>query len=290
MSIIVNHADFIYGVGTVFEKQALKDVSLKIEDGEFLGIIGHTGSGKSTLIQLFNGLLKASSGGVYYNGADIYDGFDRKTLRTKVGLVFQYPEYQLFESTVFADVCFGPRNQGLSQKEAQLRAYEALQLLGLEESLYYQSPFALSGGQKKRVAIAGVLAMKPEALVLDEPTAGLDPAGRRELLDIISNLQKKRNMTVVLVSHSMEEVAEYVKRLVVMAQGTIVMDGTVREVFSQPEKLKEIGLAVPQVTSLMLDLQQKGFPVPGNVVTLEEAEAQILECFGGRQVWERKLR
>lgn len=289
MSIILNHVDYVYGAGTVFEQQALKDINLKIEDGEFLGIIGHTGSGKSTLIQLFNGLLQPTSGGVYYNGADINDAYDKRKLRTKVGLVFQYPEHQLFESTIFKDVCFGPLNQGLSEKEAGLRAFEALRMSGVEESLYYQPPFDLSGGQKKRVAIAGVLAMKPEVLVLDEPTAGLDPVGRKELLDMIKTLHEKQNMTVVLVSHSMEDVAEYVDRLIVVSQGSIALDGTVKEVFSQTGYLEELGLAVPQVTYLMRDLRQKGLPVALDATTLEEAKNEILKCFGGKQAWEKTL-
>jgi len=217
MSIILDKVNYVYSTGSAYEIQALKNINLQIEDGQFVGIIGHTGSGKSTLIQHMNGLMKATSGGIYFNGRDIYEeDYDKKELRTRVGLVFQYPEHQLFETTIFDDVCFGPVNQGLSKDEAGLRAFEALKMVGLPESLYYQSPFELSGGQKRRVAIAGVLAMKPEVLILDEPTAGLDPKGRDEILDLIADMHQKRKMTVILVSHSMEDVAKYVQRIIVM--------------------------------------------------------------------------
>ncbi len=219
MSIILNKVNYTYSTGTAYEVQALKNISLKIEDGEFIGIIGHTGCGKSTLIQHFNGLIKATSGGIYYNGEDIYDeGYSLKELRSRVGLVFQYPEHQLFETTIFDDVCFGPVNQGLSKNEAGLRAFEALKNVGLPEKLYYQSPFDLSGGQKRRVAIAGVLAMRPEVLVLDEPTAGLDPKGRDEIFEQIAQMHEENHMTIILVSHSMEDVAQYVSRMIVMNQ------------------------------------------------------------------------
>ena len=238
MSIILDKVTYIYGMGTAYETQALKNVSLKIEDGEFLGIIGHTGSGKSTLIQHLNGLLKATYGSIYFNGRDIYeDDYDKKELRTKVALVFQYPEHQLFETTIFNDVCFGPLNQGLNKNQAGLRAFEALKQVGIPESLYYQSPFDLSGGQKRRVAIAGALAMKPEMLILDEPTAGLDPKGRDEILDLIAGMQKERNMTVILVSHSMEDVANYVSRMLVMKEGSVLFDGAPKEVFSHYKEL-----------------------------------------------------
>lgn len=232
MSIILDKVNYIYGSETAYELHALKDINLVIEDGQFIGIIGHTGSGKSTLIQHFNGLIKPTSGSIYYNGEDISDSdFNKKKLRSKVGLVFQYPEHQLFEVNVFEDVCFGPRNLGLSEKEAQLRAYEALKMVGFEEDLFYQSPFELSGGQKRRVAIAGVLAMKPDILILDEPTAGLDPKGRDEILEQIKTLHETTNMTVILVSHSMEDVAKYVDRLIVMNQGEVKYDDTPKEVF-----------------------------------------------------------
>lgn len=225
MSIIVDKVNYVYSQGTAYEIQALKNINLKIEDGEFIGIIGHTGSGKSTLIQHLNGLTKATSGAIYYNGADIYDeGYNLKELRSKVGLVFQYPEHQLFETTIFEDVCFGPKNQGLTKEEAELRAFAALKSVGLPEEVYYHSPFDLSGGQKRRVAIAGVLAMQPEVLILDEPTAGLDPKGRDEILDQVAKLHKERGITVILVSHSMEDVAKYVDRIIVMNQGSVMFD------------------------------------------------------------------
>ena len=220
MSIILDKVSYVYSPGTAYEISALKNINLKIEDGQFIGLIGHTGSGKSTLIQHLNGLVKATSGGIYFHGQDIYDSdFDLKELRTRVGLVFQYPEHQLFETTIFDDVCFGPMNQGLKKNEAGLRAFEALKAVGVPESLYYQSPFSLSGGQKRRVAIAGVLAMKPEVLILDEPTAGLDPMGRDEILGLIEKMHREREMTVILVSHSMEDVAKYVGRIIVMNDG-----------------------------------------------------------------------
>ena len=229
MAIEVKNLCHIYGQDTIFEQYALKNVDLTIRDGEFIGLIGHTGSGKSTLTQHLNGLLKASSGDILYNGESIYrEGFSMKELRSHVGLVFQYPEHQLFEVDVLTDVCFGPKNQGLSQEEAEARAREALALTGLDESFYKQSPFELSGGQKRRVAIAGVLAMKPEVLILDEPTAGLDPKGRDDILGLVARLHAEQGMTVILVSHSMEDVARYVSRLVVMNHGEKVFDGTPR--------------------------------------------------------------
>lgn len=284
MSIILDKVNYIYSEKTAYEIHALKDVSLKIDDGEFIGIIGHTGSGKSTLIQHLNGLVKATSGGIYYNGQDIYDeDFPMKELRGKVGLVFQYPEHQLFETTIFADVCFGPLNQGLSKKDAELRAFTALRSVGLPEEYWYQSPFELSGGQKRRVAIAGVLAMKPEVLVLDEPTAGLDPQGRDEILDQVAKMHEELGMTIILVSHSMEDVAKYVDRLIVMNHGSVMLDGTPREVFHYYRELEEVGLAAPQVTYLMHELRKRGIPVDGEATTLEEAKASILKCFQERK-------
>lgn len=283
MSIILDKVNYIYGNETAYELHALKDINLVIEDGQFIGIIGHTGSGKSTLIQHLNGLIKPTTGSIYYNGEDISDAdFDKKKLRSKVGLVFQYPEHQLFEINVFEDVCFGPRNLGLTEKEAQLRAFEALRMVGFEEELFYQSPFELSGGQKRRVAIAGVLAMKPDVLILDEPTAGLDPKGRDEILDQIKHLHENSNMTVILVSHSMEDVAKYVERLIVMNQGQIMYDDTPREVFKHYTKLEEMGLAAPQVTYIMNRLKEKGIPVNADVTTIEEAKKEILKVFGNR--------
>lgn len=279
MAIIVNQLNYVYSAGTAYEIQALHDVNLKIEDGEFIGIIGHTGSGKSTLIQHLNGLMRATSGGIYYNGQDIYeDDFDMRSLRSKVGLVFQYPEHQLFETTVFEDVCFGPKNQGLSKEQAGLRAFEALRSVGLPEELYDQSPFDLSGGQKRRAAIAGVLAMKPEVLILDEPTAGLDPKGRDEILDQIARMHRENHITILLVSHSMEDVANYVGRIIVMNQGQVMLDGAPSEVFRHYRELEAIGLAAPQVTYLMHELKAKGFPVGTDATTVAEARAEILRA------------
>ncbi len=282
MSVIVDKVNYVYSTGTAYEVHALKNISLKINDGEFIGIIGHTGSGKSTLIQHLNGLMQATSGHIYYNGEDIDDpDFNKKNLRSKVGLVFQYPEHQLFETTIFDDVCFGPVNQGLTKNEAGLRAFEALKNVGMPEELYYQPPFDLSGGQKRRVAIAGVLAMKPEVLILDEPTAGLDPKGRDEILDQITRMHRELDMTVILVSHSMEDVAKYVNRLIVMNQGQVVLDGIPKEVFSYSKELEAIGLAVPQVTRLMREMKEAGFMVRTDVATVEEAKAEILKYFAG---------
>ena len=276
MSIILDHVNYIYGADTPLAVKALDDVCLQIPDGQFLGIIGHTGSGKSTLVQHLNGLIKATSGNIYYNGEDIYDkGYDLKMLRGKVGLVFQYPEHQLFEADVFSDVCFGPKNLGLEKKEVELRSYDALRKVGFPNELFYQSPFELSGGQKRRAAIAGVLAMKPEVLVLDEPTAGLDPKGRDEILHQIKKLQEETGMTVVLVSHSMEDVAEYVDRIVVMNRGKVMYDGTPREVFRHYRELEEVGLAAPQVTYIMHELKAGGLDVDVDATTVEEAADSI---------------
>lgn len=280
MSIILDKINYTYSVGTAYEVQALKDINLKIEDGEFIGIIGHTGSGKSTLIQHLNGLNRASSGHIYYNGEDIYEeDYDRRALRSKVGLVFQYPEHQLFETTIFDDVCFGPINQGLSKNEAGLRAFEALKNVGMPEELYYQSPFDLSGGQKRRVAIAGVLAMRPEVLILDEPTAGLDPKGRDEIFEQIAQLHEEQNMTILLVSHSMEDVARYVQRIIVMNQGQVLYDASPKEVFRHYNELEAVGLAAPQVTYLMHEMREAGFSVSADATTVEEAKAEILAAF-----------
>ncbi|MCI9532007.1 MAG: energy-coupling factor transporter ATPase [Lachnospiraceae bacterium] len=280
MSIILDHVYYVYSEKTAYETQALKDICLKIGDGEFIGLIGHTGSGKSTLIQHLNGLLRPSSGSIYYQGQDIYDAdYSRKELRGKVGLVFQYPEHQLFAETVFEDACFGPKNQGLSKKEAQLRAFAALRDVGLPEEYWYRPPFGLSGGQKRRAAIAGVLAMKPEVLVLDEPAAGLDPKGRDEILGQVAALHRDLGMTVILVSHSMEDVANYVDRLLVMDQGSIRLDGAPREVFRHYRELEAIGLAAPQATYLMQELAGRGIPVDAGATTLEEAKNSILQAF-----------
>ncbi len=281
MSIIVDKVNYVYSQGTAYEIQALKNINLKIEDGEFIGIIGHTGSGKSTLIQHLNGLTKATSGAIYYNGADIYDeGYNLKELRSKVGLVFQYPEHQLFETTIFEDVCFGPKNQGLTKEEAELRAFATLKSVGLPEEVYYHSPFDLSGGQKRRVAIAGVLAMQPEVLILDEPTAGLDPKGRDEILDQVAKLHKERGITVILVSHSMEDVAKYVDRIIVMNQGSVMFDDIPKRVFAHYRELEAVGLAAPQVTYLMHELAAAGIPVSVDATTVAEAKEEILAKLG----------
>ena len=276
MSIKAVDLNYVYGNGTAFEQHALFDVNFEIQDGEFVGIIGHTGSGKSTLTQHLNGLVKATSGNIYYNGEDIYDEkFSMKKLRSKVGLVFQYPEHQLFETEVLADVCFGPKNLGFTKEEAEEKAKAALRMVGMGEEYDKSSPFELSGGQKRRVAIAGVLAMDPEVLILDEPTAGLDPRGRDEVLDQVSALQRSRGITVILVSHSMEDVAKYVDRLIVMNQGEVRFDGRPVEVFHHYKELEEIGLAAPQTTYLMQELKKQGADVNTDATTVEEAADAI---------------
>lgn len=278
MALLVNELEHIYSKGTAYEKRALHDVDIKIEDGEFIGLIGHTGSGKSTLIQHLNGLLKPTSGGIYYNGEDISDkDFSLKKLRSKIGLVFQYPEHQLFESTVMDDVRFGPKNIGMDPLEIDLHAFEALKQVGIGENLLDVSPLELSGGQKRRVAIAGVLAMEPEVLILDEPTAGLDPEGRDEILDLVASLHKERKITVIIVSHSMEDMAKYVDRLIVMNQGTVAYDGTPAEVFSHYRELEEIGLMAPQVTYVMEGLAKRGIALPHNAITVEQAVDSIMK-------------
>ena len=269
--------NYIYGQGTAYEKQALKDINLEIPHGQFVGVIGHTGSGKSTLIQHLNGLMKATSGGVYFNGENIYaEKYNLKALRSQVGLVFQYPEHQLFEIDVMSDVCFGPKNQGCSEEECKQRAIEALQLVGLKEEFYHNSPFDLSGGQKRRVAIAGVLAMKPKVLILDEPTAGLDPKGRDEILDQIAYLHKSCDMTVILVSHSMEDIAKYVDRIIVMNHGSMLFDDVPKKVFEHYKELEQVGLSAPQVTYIMHELCERGLEVPINITTIEEATDAIV--------------
>ncbi len=278
MAMIIDHVSYIYEKGTAMEMAALKDISMVIPDGQFIGLIGHTGSGKSTLVQHLNGLIKPTSGNIYFNGEDINeDGYHKKNLRSKVGLVFQYPEHQLFEIDVFSDVCFGPKNMGLTQKEVELRAYAALKQVGLEDEYFYQSPFDLSGGEKRRVAIAGVLAMKPDVLILDEPTAGLDPKGRDEILSQIAKLREETGITVILVSHSMDDVAKHVDRIVVMNQGSIMYDDEPKQVFHHYKELEEVGLAAPQVTYIMQELIAKGFPVNMDVITIEEAKNEILK-------------
>ena len=276
MSIEIKNVNYLYSQGTSYEMHALKNVNLEIPDGQFVGLIGHTGSGKSTLTQHLNGLVKATSGHIYYNGEDIYDEkFSMKKLRSKVGLVFQYPEHQLFETEVLADVCFGPKNLGFTKEEAEEKAKAALRMVGMGEESDKSSPFELSGGQKRRVAIAGVLAMDPEVLILDEPTAGLDPRGRDEVLDQVSALQRSRGITVILVSHSMEDVAKYVDRLIVMNQGEVRFDGRPVEVFHHYKELEEIGLAAPQTTYLMQELKKQGADVNTDATTVEEAADAI---------------
>ncbi len=278
--LIADHVTAVYGGGSPFETKALEDVSFQLKEGEFVGLIGHTGSGKSTLIQLLNGLMKPTEGSVYYEGSDIFNPeYDRRKLRTQVGIVFQYPEHQLFEATVLKDVSFGPKNMGLSTKQAQLRAFEALQMMKVESDLYNQSPFELSGGQKRRVAIAGILAMKPKVLILDEPTAGLDPRSREELLDLIDELRVQHKMSVILVSHSMEDVARYAQRLLVMSQGHLVFDQSPREVFAQIHKLEQVGLMAPESAYVIQELKQAGMKGLSTATTLEEAVYEISRQF-----------
>ena len=278
MPLILDHVNYVYGEDTELAVHALRDVNLVIPDGQFIGLIGHTGSGKSTLVQHLNGLIKPTGGAIYFNGEDIHDSdYDKKKLRSKVGLVFQYPEHQLFEIDVFSDVCFGPKNLGLPKKEVELRAYAALKQVGLEDEFFYQSPFDLSGGQKRRVAIAGVLAMKPDILILDEPTAGLDPKGRDEILDQIAGLHQEMGITVILVSHSMEDVAKYVERIIVMNKGSVLYDDVPKEVFRHYKELEQVGLAAPQVTYIMQALREKGIPVHTDVTTISEARDEILQ-------------
>ncbi len=280
MSIQVDDLCYTYGEGTALERQALKHVSFEIKDGEFVGLIGHTGSGKSTLIQHLNGLIKPTSGDIKYNGVSIYSqGYKLKDLRSKVGLVFQYPEYQLFEADVFTDVCFGPKNLGLSQEEIEKRARHALKLVGLDEKYYKQSPFELSGGQKRRVAIAGVLAMRPEMMILDEPTAGLDPQGRDEILGQIERLNREHGLTILVVSHSMEDMARYVDRVMVMNDGVKMFDDTPREVFRHYKELEKIGLAAPQITYIVQGLRERGIPIDDSITTVEEARDAIMALY-----------
>ena len=280
MSIRCEKLTHIYQQGTVMESYALRDISFEIQDGEFIGLIGHTGSGKSTLIQHLNGLMRPSSGTVYFNGEDIFaQGYDLRKLRGQVGLVFQYPEYQLFEETVLADVKYGPKNMGLSEQEAEERAREALELSGLQPEFYARSPFELSGGQKRRAAIAGVLAMGPQVLILDEPTAGLDPKGRDELLETVSDLHKRRHTTIILVSHSMEDVARYADRIMVLNEGNLQYFDTPRRVFRYFRELEKMGLSAPQTTYLMQELRDEGIDVDPSIGTIEEAREEILSLY-----------
>ncbi len=278
MSIRLEHVNYIYEEGGTQTNHALKDVNIEIHPGEFIGVVGHTGSGKSTLIQHLNGLVRPSSGNVYYNGKDIFgDNFPLRELRGKVGVCFQYPEYQLFEATVLEDVCFGPINFGKSKEEAEEIAKKALKDVGFPKEMFQKSPFELSGGQKRRVAIAGILAMEPEYFVLDEPTAGLDPAGRDQILFLLGELHRKKGMAIILVSHSMEDVASYADRIIVMNHGEVMYDGDKKDVFSHEKELKSVGLSVPFARSLAGDLKEKGFPIREDILTLEEAKEAVME-------------
>ena len=268
----------VYSAGTPFEKTAIENISLSIPSGQFVGLLGHTGSGKSTFIQHLNALLKPSSGTVYVDGEDINkDKKSRRAVKNKVGLVFQYPEYQLFEETVFADIAFGPKNMGLGKEEIEQRVREACGFVGVEEELLQRSPLELSGGQKRRIAIAGVIAMRPGVLILDEPTAGLDPAGCRQIMDNICRYRRESGATVIIVSHNMDDAARLTERLIVFNHGTVAMDGTPEQIFAQPEKLVEIGLNVPQSTALAMALREKGLPLAGSIYT----HAQLMQALKG---------
>jgi energy-coupling factor transport system ATP-binding protein len=278
MKIIINHVTLEYDKNLPNYSKALDDVNLVINEGDFIGIAGHTGSGKSTLIQLMNGLLKPTSGNVYFEGEDIFEkGYDRKALRGKVGLLFQYPEHQLFAETVFEDVCFGPLNIGFDRKAAELSAYDALKSVGMPDELFYQSPFNMSGGQMRRAALAGILAMKPEVLILDEPTAGLDPGAQQSILNTIKKLHEQKNITIVLVSHNMDDIAEFTDRMVVLNKGRKVLDGKTSEVFKEREILKEAGLSIPQVTELCHMLSKKGFPINPDITRYDDVKNELLK-------------
>lgn len=284
MAIEISGLNYVYMQGSPFEKHALKDVSLSIADGEFIGIIGHTGSGKSTLIQHLNGLIAPTSGTIKVDDMVITEkGADMKKLRQKVGLVFQYPEHQLFEETVYKDISYGPKNMGLPQDEIDERVREAMNHVGLSEKYLNRSPFELSGGQKRRVAIAGVLAMRPDVLILDEPAAGLDPAGREEILTQIRALYLERKMTVLFVSHSMEDVARAANRIIVMNQGSVALDGKPADIFAQAEALRNMGLDVPQITRLADELRRRGLPISSSIYTIEKAKATIMMMLAEKQ-------
>ena len=279
MSIKLEHLSHQYAQNSASSFYAIEDINLTIEKGEFIGLIGHTGSGKSTLIQHLNGLLKGTEGSYFFDGEDVYaEDYNMKKLRSKVGMSFQYPEHQLFEVTVLKDVCFGPMNMGLSEEEAIIESKKALEAVGLAEKYYDNSPFELSGGQKRRVAIAGVLAMNPEYFILDEPTAGLDPVGRDRILDLIYNLYKERNMTIVLVSHSMEDVARYANRILVMNKGHLMFDDKPVEVFRHKKELERMGLSAPETSYVMEELQKRGLSVNQDAITMEQACDSILEA------------
>ena len=277
MPITADHLTYVYGGNKNLKTTAVDDISVSIDDGQFIGLIGHTGSGKTTFLQLIAGLIKPTSGTVYIDGDDIYaKGYDLHSIRSKIGIVFQYPEHQLFEETIFKDVAYGPTNLGVEKSEVEERVKEALELVGMSDKSYMQSPFELSGGQKRRVAIAGVLAMKPKILILDEPTAGLDPAGRTEILDLVSRLCKEGGMTIILVSHSMEDVAKYADRILVLNEGKIAVDAPPKRVFTLRTQLESYGLSLPQVTKAMDELKKIGIPVRNDVITVEDAVEEIL--------------
>ena len=284
MEIIkIENLNHIYSKGTPLEKKALDSINIKINKGEFIGLIGHTGSGKSTLVQHLNGLLKASEGRVIVDGRELFkDKLDMSKIREKVGLVFQYPEYQLFEETIFKDISYGPKNMGLSQEEIERRVNFSMEAVGLSLDLKDKSPFDLSGGQKRRVAIAGILAMKPEVLVLDEPTAGLDPKGRDEILDEIYKLYKSTEITIVIVSHSMDDIAKFATRIIVMNKGKVFLDGKPEEIFMHYDELKKVGLGVPESTKIMRKLKEKGMDVKLNCITVDEAYKEIERIIGGK--------
>lgn len=280
--LTLENVSYVYSPSTPFEKEALHNVTLDFEEGKITGIIGHTGSGKSTVAQLLNGLLKCTSGRVLFRSEDIFDKNNKVgDIRFHVGLVFQYPEYQLFEETVYKDIAFGPTNMGLDEAEINRRVIDAARFAGLDEELLSKSPFDLSGGQKRRAAIAGVMAMEPEVIVLDEPAAGLDPRGRDEILSGICTWQKEKGNTVIIISHSMEDMARFSERLVVMSHGTVLIHDTVEEVFKKEDLIRESGLALPQITDVMNLLRKKGFPVKEGIYTVEEALCQILSLLKG---------
>ena len=285
MLIELKNITYTYGKDTVYEMKALNGIDLSVDEGEFIALIGHTGSGKSTLIQLLNGLIAPTEGQIFYEGRDIHsEGYDLRSLRTKVGLVFQYPENQLFENDVLTDVCFGPKNQGLSEEECKERARQALMRVGIPEGLFEKSPFELSGGQKRRVAIAGILAMKPKVLILDEPTAGLDPQGRDAILSEAERLHWEEKVTIILVSHSMEDVAHYAGRVIVLNDGKVAMDGHPREIFMRYKELEKMGLSAPQMTYVMQDLIGRGLEVDPSAITVDEARDSILKALGKTSV------
>ncbi len=280
--IRTEHLTHLYSAGTPFEKAAIQDVNLEIQEGELVGVIGHTGSGKSTLIQHLNGLLKPDSGKIYVDGQDIWESAETlRNTRFQVGLVFQYPEYQLFEESVYKDIAFGPANLGLSPEEVKEAVRRAAECVGISESLFEKSPFELSGGQKRRVAIAGVIAMRPKVLILDEPTAGLDPKGRDTILELIRSYHQQERNTVLLVSHSMEDIARYSTRILVMNQSRVFAYGDVDSVFSKAEEIERIGLSIPQVTRVFTELARRGYPVQPNIYSVEAARAELLRLMRG---------